>query len=151
MTGTADTDIVDLRGSGAHGTGDRLASIPGIRTAASPEVQQFVLDGFLETEVCKALIERIDYCVRPSTIADPHGDDSFRTSSTCDLDHRDPLARTVEARFRELTGVPSAYGEPLQGQRYDVGQEFKAHTDFSIPVGPSGTSPVRCRDSAPGR
>ena len=31
--------------------------------------------------------------------------------------------------------IDPAYGEPLQGQRYDVGQEFKAHTDYFEPGG----------------
>lgn len=94
-----------------------------------------MLDGFLEPATCAALVERIDRGVRPSTIADPNGDDSFRTSTTCDLDHRDPVVRAVDAQIHRLTGIPPAFGEPLQGQRYDVGQEFKAHTDFFDPGG----------------
>src|SRR3546814_12686596 len=94
-----------------------------------------MLPRFLDTETCAALIERIDRDVRPSTIADPNGDDSFRTSTTCDLDHRDPLVHAVNARLHDLTGIPLAYGEPLQGQRYEAGQEFKAHTDYFDPQG----------------
>ena len=135
IAGMADTRTVDMATSGADGTADRLASVPGIRRTPSPKLQQFVLDGFLDRVVCAELIERIDRDVRPSTIADPNGDDAFRTSSTCDLDHHDPLVRAVDARFHELTGIPAPYGEPLQGQRYEVGQEFKAHTDFFDPGG----------------
>src|SRR3546814_10374154 len=68
--------------------------------------------------------------VRPSTIADPNGDKAFRTSTTCDLDHRDPIVIAVNNRLHDLTGIPREYGEPMQGQRYDVGQEFKAQTDY---------------------
>ena len=32
--------------------------------------------------------------------------------------------------FRSFLGIDPAYGEPIQGQRYAVGQEFKAHTDY---------------------
>jgi prolyl 4-hydroxylase len=131
----ADTDTVDMAGSGADGTAARLATVPGSHRVPSPKLQQFVLDGFLEPAICAELIERIDRDVRPSTIADPNGDDAFRTSSTCDLDHDDPLVRAVDARFHELTGISPQHGEPLQGQRYDVGQEFKAHTDFFDPEG----------------
>ncbi|MGD9811892.1 MAG: prolyl hydroxylase family protein, partial [Sphingobium sp.] len=33
-------------------------------------------------------------------------------------------------------GIAPDYGEPIQGQRYAVGQEFKAHTDYFEPDGP---------------
>ena len=45
----------------------------------------------------------------------------------------------VNAEWGEPTGLvrPVYYaGEPLQGQRYEVGQEFKAHTDYFEPNGP---------------
>lgn len=35
----------------------------------------------------------------------------------------------------DLLGIDPRFGEPLQGQRYDVGQEFKAHTDTFNPGG----------------
>jgi prolyl 4-hydroxylase len=35
----------------------------------------------------------------------------------------------------DLLGIAPQFGEPLQGQRYDVGQEFKAHTDTFNPGG----------------
>src|SRR5687768_2983851 len=123
----ADNGTVDMASSGADGTASRIGTVPGSRRVLSPKLEQFVLEGFLDPVTCAELIERIDRDVRPSTIADPNGDDAFRTSSTCDLDHRDPLVRAVDATFHELTGIPPEFGEPLQGQRYDVGQEFKAH------------------------
>lgn len=126
---------VDVATSGADGTASRLAAVPGIRRTDSSRIEQFVLDGFLEPATCAALIAEIDRGVRPSTITDPNGDTAFRTSTTCYLDHRDPLVRAVDTAFHELTGIPSAYGEPLQGQRYEVGQEFKAHTDSFDPHG----------------
>lgn len=36
----------------------------------------------------------------------------------------------IEAAIVAFTGLNPAHGEPLQGQRYAVGQEFKAHTDY---------------------
>lgn len=35
----------------------------------------------------------------------------------------------------DLLGLPSANGEPLQGQRYAEGREFKPHTDTFNPTG----------------
>ena len=131
----AANEHVDMATSGADRTAQRLAAVPGIRRAPTPKLQQFMLSGFLDAETCAALIAQIDRDVRPSTIADPNGDDAFRTSTTCDLDHRDPLVVAVNNRLHNLTGIPGEYGEPMQGQRYDVGQEFKAHTDYFDPHG----------------
>ena len=94
-----------------------------------------MLPRFLDPDACIGLMALIDGNARPSTIADPNGDDAFRTSSTCDLDHQNPLVVTVNNRLHELVGIPLEYGEPLQGQRYDVGEEFKAHTDYFDPDG----------------
>lgn len=131
----ADNHHVDMAGSGADGTLSRLEAVPGIRREPSDLIEQFVLDDFLEPALCAALIARIDRGVRPSMITDPNGDAAFRTSSTCDLDHADPVVLALDARLHELVGVPAVFGEPLQGQRYEVGQEFKAHTDTFDPDG----------------
>src|SRR3990167_5630856 len=131
----AANDLVDMATSGTDRTAARLAAVHGIRRAPTPKLQQFMLSGFLDAETCAALIAQIDRDVRPSTIADPNGDEAFRTSTTCDLDHRDPLVIAVNNRLHDLTGIPLAFGEPMQGQRYDVGQEFKAHTDYFDPGG----------------
>src|SRR3546814_5936317 len=119
-----------MSASVADRTAERLAAVPGIRRAPTPKLEQFMLPGFLDPESCTALIAQIDRDVRPSTIADPNGDKAFRTSTTCDLDHRDPIVIAVNNRLHDLTGIPREYGEPMQGQRYDVGQEFKAHTEI---------------------
>ena len=131
----ADNDHVDMQASGADRTAERLAAIPGIRRAPSPKLQQYMLARFLDADTCAALIALIDAKARPSTIADPNGDDAFRTSSTCDLDHRHPVVAAVNDQLHALAGIPPEYGEPLQGQRYDVGEEFKAHTDYFDPDG----------------
>jgi prolyl 4-hydroxylase len=72
----------------------------------------------------------IDGQRRPSTIADDMGDPSFRTSETCDLSAVDPAVAAIDARIAALTGLDPTHGEPMQGQRYAVGQEFKPHTDY---------------------
>jgi prolyl 4-hydroxylase len=90
---------------------------------------------FLDEETCGALIERIDAQRRPSTIADDSGIANFRTSETCDLDPKDDLVAMVDAKFADLLGLSLGNSEPLQGQRYAPGQEFKPHTDTFNPGG----------------
>ena len=101
----------------------------------SPKLELFQLREFLSPEHCAALIELIDANRRPSTIADPNGDDYFRTSETCDLEASEPIVAQLEQKLAALNGIDPAHGEPVQGQRYDVGQEFKAHTDYFEPGG----------------
>lgn len=113
----------------------RILAQPGVQRVPSPKLTLFVKRGFLPPELCANLIERIDARRRPSTIADPDGRANFRTSETCDLDRADPAVADVEARIEAFTGLGSSYGEPIQGQRYAVGQEFQGHTDYFEPTG----------------
>ena len=91
--------------------------------------------GFLDDQSCADLIRLIDERRRPSEIADDVGIANFRTSETCDLDPNDPAVAELKHRITALTGLDPTHGEPMQGQRYAVGQEFKAHTDHFEPQG----------------
>jgi prolyl 4-hydroxylase len=114
---------------------ERLLAQPGVRRVPNPRVEMFTVPAFLSAELCRDLIELIDANRRPSTLADPNGDQYFRTSETCDLDAGHPAVKALEARLVSLTGIDPAHGEPVQGQRYEIGQEFKAHTDYFEPGG----------------
>lgn len=107
----------------------------GIQRAPFPKLELFQLRGFLPPAACRDLIALIETNRRPSTIAAPNGDDYFRTSETCDLDGGDAVVRDLEARLLALNRIDPAHGEPVQGQRYEAGQEFKAHTDYFEPGG----------------
>ena len=113
----------------------RLMAHPGVRRVPSPKIELFDRPRFLPPELCAQLIELIDLDRRPSTIADPNGDHYFRTSETCDLDAAQPAVQDLEARLFALNSIDPAYGEPVQGPRYEIGQEFKAHTDYFEPGG----------------
>ena len=101
-----------------------IGAHPRVQRVPNKELTLFILRDFLSPADCTALIERIDAQRRPSTIADANGDGYFRTSETA-----------INARLDAFAGIATPYGEPIQGQRYDVGQEFKAHTDYFDPKG----------------
>ncbi len=114
---------------------DHIMARPGVQRVPSAKLSLFIQRGLVPPDLCATLIERIDAKRRPSTIADPNGDDAFRTSETCDLDPADPATIAAESLIFDFCRLDPAHGEPLQGQRYAVGQEFKAHTDFFDPQG----------------
>jgi prolyl 4-hydroxylase len=116
-------------------TAERISAQAGVQRVPSPRLHLFIKRQFLSPEECEAVIALIETNRRPSTIADDMGDPSFRTSETCDLDGSDPAVRTVEDRILALTGLDPVHGEPMQGQRYAEGQEFKLHTDYFEPTG----------------
>jgi prolyl 4-hydroxylase len=106
-----------------------------VQRVPNPKLDLFVVRGFLDTATCSALIERIDLNRRPSTIADDSGIENYRTSETCDLDPADPVVAEVDRKICDLLGIAPGHGELIQGQRYSVGQEFRAHTDTFNPGG----------------
>ena len=113
-----------------------LLSSAGVQRVPNPKAELFQVKGFVAPDLCEELIRLIDKDRRPSTIADDNGDAYFRTSETCDLAPEEPAVKQLETMLHELNGIDPAHGEPLQGQRYDVGQEFKPHTDYFTPGGP---------------
>ena len=114
---------------------DLLMLSKGIQRVPSPKLELFQHRDFLMPEHCAELVALVEAERRPSTLADSNGDQYFRTSETCDLPPDNPAVERLEVLLRELNGIDPAHGEPVQGQRYDVGQEFKAHTDYFTPGG----------------
>lgn len=114
---------------------DAMMSTPGVQRVPSPKLHLFIKKQFLAPAECADLIALIDVNRRPSTIANFNGDEAFRTSETCDLDADQPIVKLVEDKIVAFSRLDPVYGEPIQGQRYEVGQEFKAHTDYFEPQG----------------
>ena len=136
MTETAAPSVIGL-GSG-HPSEPVVAHImmqSGVQRTPSPKLTLFQKRGFLAPALCGRLIELIDDVRRPSTLANFNGDAAFRTSETCDLAADLPEVVALERLITEFINLDPAYGEPIQGQRYAVGQEFKGHTDYFEPSG----------------
>ena len=107
----------------------------GVQRVPNRALDLFIVRGFLDATSCAALCERIDARRHPSEISDDLGYEAFRTSETCDLAAADPLVAEIDARLCVLLGIDTARSEPIQGQRYAPGQEFKPHTDTFNPGG----------------
>ncbi len=112
-----------------------LLASPGAQRVPSDKLELFQLREFLSPALCAALIRHIDQERRPSTLADANGDAYFRTSETCDLSSDLEEVQQLEALLLALNRIDPAHGEPVQGQRYAEGQEFKPHCDYFNPGG----------------
>jgi prolyl 4-hydroxylase len=106
----------------------------GARKIDTDRLQLYTLDDFMSERECDDIVEIITRNLRPSTITIPSTDKYFRTSSTCDLSFLGiPVVQALDEKIARTLGISLPYSEGIQAQRYEVGQEFKAHTDFFEP------------------
>ena len=111
----------------------KLESTLGVqRVEVDPErpAQVYTLENFLTAEECAAIIPMIDAGCVPSKLFEPEKYVGVRTSKSCDLDPFHPLIADIEQRLADLLEIDRSWGEPLQGQRYLAGEEYKPHSDF---------------------
>lgn len=123
----------ELRAEVGRIVGEKLDRTPGLwRLSSSAErpVQLYIRAGFLRPDECLGLCRQIDSGSFPSDLYEKEKYEGARTSDSCNLSIYDPLVSEVETRIADLLGIERSWGEPLQGQRYQTGQQFKQHVDF---------------------
>lgn len=98
----------------------------------SEQLQLCVIEDFLSPEECAKVISLMSKQLRPSEVST--GDRAYRTSQTSDLAQlSDPFVEILDRKISSALGINLTYSEGIQAQRYEVGQEFKAHTDYFQP------------------
>jgi prolyl 4-hydroxylase len=116
--------------SAARG-GPSEEKLPGLRRHESALLELYTVDDFLTSKVCEGLVKLIKARLRPSTISYAGAPDAtFRTSRTCDLKDSNPIVGKLDRDICAAMKIPVSCAEPTQGQYYEVGQEFKPHTDY---------------------
>ncbi|MEO7635154.1 MAG: 2OG-Fe(II) oxygenase [Sphingomicrobium sp.] len=121
----------ELRAGIGRNVGATLDSRQGLWRLCSPRAAQLYLcENFLTPDECRGINAQIDAGSYPSPLHEKEKHDGVRTSHSCNLNIYDPLIADVETRIANLLGIERSWGEPLQGQRYEVGQCFKDHVDF---------------------
>ena len=102
-----------------------------LRTIASEKLEIYGVEDFLTQYECEEIIEIIKSNLKPSKLSSQESDQFFRTSKTCEFDGlKNKIIRSLDKRICELIGIPNNFSEPMQGQFYDVNEEFKPHTDY---------------------
>jgi prolyl 4-hydroxylase len=108
----------------------RLNRNPAVQMVAGQGIDLYVYQNFLTPEECAGLIAMIDANRVPSKLLSETDDAEFRTSESCDLERWDPFVESIDRRICALMGMKPRQGETMQGQRYAIGQQFKAHHDY---------------------
>jgi prolyl 4-hydroxylase len=109
---------------------ERLLRHPAVERIATDKADMFRVKGFLKRNDCREIVRVINRHAVPSCLFRETEPDGFRTSSTHHFGRNDPLTRSCERYISDLIGIDDSYGEVMQGQRYQVGQQYKHHCDF---------------------
>lgn len=106
--------------------------VRGLRRVPTDRAELYLADDFLDPAECRRIAGLMPGRLRHSTItAENEPDKYFRRSQTCDLHALDdPAVGRMDARICVALQLPPALAEPTQAQHYEVGDEFKAHTDY---------------------
>ena len=111
----------------------RLAANPAVYPLQAEKAEIFAVGEFMTLDECERMIAMIDAIAKPSKAFDADYRQAYRTSYSGDVDPYDPFVLKIQRRIDDLLGIPSEYGETVQGQRYLAGQEFKSHCDWFDP------------------
>jgi len=114
----------------------KLAANKAVQPIMADPAEIWAVGRFFDPFECARLIALIDAVARPSIAYAESGDHDVRTSSSGDLDRNDPFIVELDRRIAGLLGLQPGTGEPMEGQRYFVGQEFKPHIDWFPPGSP---------------
>lgn len=99
-----------------------------------PFTQIYILDNFLDQQVCEDLIQVLVNKFKPSCVS--NSDDielvtSHRTSQTADLHSNEaPYCAGLDKKFCDVLKINKMLGETIQCQQYEIGQYYKVHHDF---------------------
>ncbi|MFC4296220.1 prolyl hydroxylase family protein [Novosphingobium tardum] len=108
----------------------RLDADPSAFKVPTDQIELYGVANFLSEAECDRLIAIIDAVAQPSELFTTPYSKGHRTSYSGNVDSSDPFVRMIERRIDDLLGIPHEFGETVQGQRYQVGQEFRAHNDY---------------------
>ncbi len=108
----------------------RLDANPAVYKLPVETAEIYAMGGFLTVGECFRMVAMIDSVALPSTLFAESHIPGYRTSYSGHLDRADSQVRMIERRIDDLLGMEPEWGETVQGQRYQPGQEYKQHVDW---------------------
>lgn len=109
---------------------ERLEADPSAYKVETDKAELYAISEFLRPSECEHMIALIDDVAKPSEVFQEVYQAQYRTSYSGDVDQQDSIVKMVERRICDLIGIDLSWGESVQGQRYQPGQEFKDHCDW---------------------
>lgn len=109
---------------------ERLAANKDVYRIPCDKAELWAVGEFFDPIECGRLMAITDAVAKPSRAFDAEYSSGYRTSYSGDVDPHDPFVRKLQRRIDDLLGIDPTYGETIQTQRYMVGQQFQAHTDW---------------------
>lgn len=110
----------------------RLLADPRVEARGGHRADLFTVARFLTAQQCRLLIAAIDREIGPSPLFHDGGGltaaADLRTSSTHYF-RGNAAALELGERIDALLGLDRAHAEPMQGQRYRVGEQYRHHCD----------------------
>lgn len=108
----------------------RLLEDPRAQPLGGHRADLFSIPGFASAQECGALAKLIEQDATPSRLYNDSGYGAgVRTSSTHYFGDS-ALALKLGERIDTLLGLPRENAEPMQGQRYRQGEEYRHHADY---------------------
>ena len=117
------------------GLKDKIA-LRNAKKINSDKLDIYELPDFLTPDECKEIVDIINISdlQSSSTISAANTNNyivnDYRTSKTCHFYNKYPLLNAIETRICKTIGINNRQAEPIQGQKYCIGQQFKLHTDY---------------------
>lgn len=98
-------------------------------------IQLYTIDNFLTENECNIIIHFSKNYLKKSQITNKNEvDKKFRTSYTCYQQNLDTIGKNylkyIDKKICDTISIPNEYSEEIQIQFYDIGQEFKLHSDY---------------------
>ncbi|MBS1955566.1 MAG: cupin-like domain-containing protein [Cyanobacteria bacterium SZAS-4] len=95
--------------------------------------QIFVIENFLTEEECDAMVAILNESnMKPSTVTNTNN--GYRTSYSSDMSVDSfEIVKKIDLKLATALGVNLSHTEGVQVQKYEIGQEFKPHTDYFEP------------------
>lgn len=109
---------------------ERLVKNPAVYKVPVERAELFVQTDFMTDAECADMCATIDATARPSSAYPNSEGKTDRTSYSGDFDRDDPFVLKIQRRIDDLLGIKGEYGETIEGQRYQGGQQFPAHFDW---------------------
>ncbi len=121
------------RVTGAQGS---RVFLPNAERKETIHAEIYTLENFLTNEECEHVLALMEGSLEPSRVFAEQQVNEARTSQTCffrDRENRQAYVRVIEERACRLLGIHPSHLECIQGQYYEVGQEYQPHADFFSP------------------